>query len=186
MDNFDRIKRKIKSIISGSKIPEDPEHAQNTLEWLLRLKPNADQALQISAFGHDIERAIDRRKVKRQDYPDYDSFKDAHAQNNALILREIMQDYYIQQELIGEVFRIVTRHEIGGDARSELIRDADGVSFFEINLPLFFEREGWKKTMRRCLWGYGRLSRETKHKVQAFVYDNVEINSLIKCVIKER
>ncbi len=37
-------------------MPEDPRHAENTLDWLLKLKPDADEALQIAALGHDIER----------------------------------------------------------------------------------------------------------------------------------
>jgi len=31
-------------------------HFQNTLDWLLNLKPDADEALQIAAYCHDIER----------------------------------------------------------------------------------------------------------------------------------
>jgi hypothetical protein len=37
-------KRRIRAIIAGSKVPEDARHAENTLEWLLRLDPKADQA----------------------------------------------------------------------------------------------------------------------------------------------
>ena len=183
---IDRLKSEIISIISRSNVPEDPAHAHNTLEWLLRFKPDADEALQISALGHDIERAIDTRKVKREDYLDYNEFKNAHAKNSALILSVIMQNYHIEQGLVDEVYRVVSRHETGGDARSDLICDADAVSFLAVNLPFFFEREGWKRTLRRCLWGYERLSKETKRKVQEFIYDNDDINSLINRVIKER
>ena len=34
------------------------------------LKPDADDALKIAALGHDIERAIEERKVRREDYKD--------------------------------------------------------------------------------------------------------------------
>ncbi len=183
---IDQLKSEIISIISRSNVPEDLAHAHNTLEWLLRFKPDADEAMQISALGHDIERAIDTRKVKREDYLDYNAFKNAHAKNSVLILSEIMQNYHLEQDLVDDVFRLVSRHETGGDARSDLICDADAVSFFDVNLPFFFEREGWNRTLRRCLWGYERLSEETKRKVQEFVYDNDDINSLINCVIKER
>ena len=49
MNHIDRLKNEIRSIISGSEVPEDPVHAQNTLEWLLKLKPDADDALKIAA-----------------------------------------------------------------------------------------------------------------------------------------
>ncbi len=38
------------------------------------------------------------------------------------------------------------------------IKDADSLSYFDVNLPLYFERNGWQETQRRCVWGYLRLS----------------------------
>jgi len=68
MDSIECAKRRIRRIIAGSRVPEDPCHAQNTLEWLLRLEAKADQAslyLGLSASlstdkrdrkGHNIRR----------------------------------------------------------------------------------------------------------------------------------
>jgi hypothetical protein len=78
MDNIDYLKRKIEEIIKKSPVSEDPIHSKNTLEWLLKLKPDADEALKIAALGHDIERAIEERKVRREDYKNYDEFKDLY------------------------------------------------------------------------------------------------------------
>ena len=72
MDSIDSAKKKIRLIIAGSRVPEDLLHADNTLEWLLRLDPEADDALQIAALAHDIDRAIEEIKVKRKDFDDYD------------------------------------------------------------------------------------------------------------------
>ncbi|MBW1740811.1 MAG: DUF4202 family protein [Deltaproteobacteria bacterium] len=182
MNSINRLKKKIKIVISKSNVPEDPIHAQNTLDWLLKLKPDADEALQIAAFGHDIERAMEKRKVRREDFTDYDTFKTAHAQNSARILKEIMQDYNVQPDLVDNVFGLVCCHETGGDPRSNLIRDADSLSFFDVNLPLYFEREGWEETLQRCRWGYQRLSLEMKQIIKKFSYDNDEINELVKTV----
>ncbi len=92
MRNFSDLTEAIESVINQSSVTEDSIHSKNTLQWLLRLKPDADEGLQIAALGHDIERAIDERKVKRQDFEDYDAFKHAHARNSASILRELMLD----------------------------------------------------------------------------------------------
>ena len=81
------LKKKIEKII------------KNTLEWLLKLKPDADEALQIAALAHDIERAIEKRKVKRKDYKDYDEFKNAHALNSANISVEITKKCNVSTEL---------------------------------------------------------------------------------------
>ena len=37
MNSIECVKQKIRARIAGSKVPEDPPHAENTLEWLLTL-----------------------------------------------------------------------------------------------------------------------------------------------------
>ena len=159
MNSLERVERRIAEVIAGSTVPEDPEHSRNTLQWLLELDSSADAALRIAALGHDIDRAVEARKVQRADFADYDAFKAAHARNSAAILLEILADCGIEDEaLIREVERLVCVHEVGGDPRSDLLRDADSLSYFDVNLPLYYARNGWEETRRRCVWGYRRLS----------------------------
>ena len=151
-------KREILEAIARSKVPEDFPHAHNTLEWLLKLDPTADQALQIAALSHDIDRAVTERKVLRADFPDFETFKQAHAENSVTLLREILTTHDVEQSVAREACRLVLLHEIGGCPRSDLLKDADSLSYFEVNLPLYFQREGFAETKRRTLWGYSRLS----------------------------
>jgi hypothetical protein len=178
--SIDCTKRRIRAVVTGSTVPEDLRHAENTLDWLLRLKPDADEAIQIAALGHDLERALEARKVKQTDFPDFDDFKAAHARNSAEILRGIMEDCGVPRSMASEVCRLVRRHETGGDPRTDLIKDADSISFFEVNLPLYYMRHSRKEALRRCVWGYRRLSERMRYVVQALSYDNDELNSLLK------
>ncbi len=185
MDKISLVKRKIEEVIEGSSVPEDPIHSKNTLEWLLKLIPDADESLKIAALGHDIERAIEKRKVRRQDYKDYDAFKDAHALNSANILAEIMKACDIEKKIIDEVFFLVRHHETGGTDRVDILKGADSISYFEVNLPLYFVRNNLKETKRRCLWGYQRLSDKGKRIVAGFDYQNKELNALVRVCIEE-
>jgi hypothetical protein len=101
MDSIDCAKQRIREIIAGSRVPEDPRHAENTLKWLFRLEPKADQALQIAALAHDIDRAVETRKVRRTDFNDYDAFKAAYARNGAAILRAILRQVRCGQVCCG-------------------------------------------------------------------------------------
>ncbi|OEU80177.1 MAG: hypothetical protein BA865_12865 [Desulfobacterales bacterium S5133MH4] len=166
--------------MAGSSVPEDARHAENTLDWLLRLQPDADEALQIAALGHDIERALEDRKVKQDDFADYDGFKAAHARNSAEILRKIMGDCGVPQDLTGEVYLLVCRHETGGDPRADLIKDVDSMSFFEVNLPLYYKRHSHEEVLQRCVWGYRRLSERMQQITQTLSYDNAQLNALLK------
>jgi hypothetical protein len=186
MDSIDCAKQRIREIIAGSRVPEDPIHAGNTLEWLLKLDPAADQALQIAAFAHDIERAVETRKVRRADFTDYDAFKAAHARNGAAILREILDRCGVAKSVADEACRLVTLHEVGGDPRSDLLKDADSISYFEVNLPWYYRREGREETKRRCRWGYQRLSARMKAIVKTITHEDESISGLLKEVICEQ
>ena len=185
MNSIECTKQKIRDIVALSTVPEDPAHSRNTLAWLLKLKPDADDALQIAAIGHDIERALTERKILRTDFANFDEFKIAHARNSAELLREIMLECGFQGHIIEDVCRLVCRHETGGDQRADLIRDADSISFFEVNLPLYFKRSSYEETKQRCIWGYKRLSAKAKPHVLTFSYCNRELTVLVNRAIEE-
>ena len=177
INSIARAKQKIRAIISKSSVPEDPIHAENVLEWVLKLKSDANEAMQIAALAHDIDRAGEKRKILRSDFDDYDAFKAAHAENSARILREILNGCHVEQTIIDETCRLVERHETGGDLCSDLLKDADSISFFEVNMPLYFQREGYEETLKRCIWGYQRLSPKMKAICQKMTYSH---HSLVK------
>ena len=163
MEPLAQVRVRISELIAGSAVPEDPRHSTNTLEWLLKFEPDADDALQLAALGHDIDRAVEASKVLRADFFDYDDFKTAHAKHSAEILLEILQQCGVEDRaLADELYRLVCVHEVGGDARSDLLVDADSLSYFDVNLPLYRERNSLEETLRRCVWGYGRLSERAR------------------------
>jgi len=180
MDKITIFKEEILRIIEGSRVPEDPLHARDTLEWLRRLSPDPDQSLEIAALGHDIERALEGRKVRREEFANYEEFKAAHALNSAQILTELMRKLQLEEGLIQEVFLLVRHHESGGGKKVELLREADTLSFFHTNLPLYSARNSWEETRRRCLWGYRKLSARGREIVLTFNYDEERLNRLIR------
>ncbi len=186
MNSTECAKERIRAVIAGSRVPEDLLHAENTLEWLLKLDPDADKALQIAALAHDIDRAIEDQKVRRSDFDDYDAFKAAHAQSGANILREILMECGIARATIDEACRSVALHEAGGDTRSDLLKDADSISFFEVNMPLYYLREGWQETKRRSVWGYQRLSARLKEAVRDIKYEDEALTRLLGEVMNRK
>jgi len=185
MNNIELVKKRIKEIISKSTVPEDPLHSINTLEWLLKIDPNADEALIIAALGHDIDRAIIEGKIMRADFSNYNDFKQAHARNSARILEDIMIEFEVDQNIISDVRILVQNHEIGGNDRTDMLKDADSISYFDTNLPLYFARNVLEETQRRTIWGYKRLSPRMKERLKTFRYDDSRIENLVKSVIFE-
>lgn len=176
-----RIKTDILQILIHSPLREDYEHALNVLQWVNRLKPKADFALRIAAIGHDLERALPERKVQRMNFSSYDDFKRAHAANSAEIVNEILSMYPIAQDVIERICDLVANHEFGkdGDLDLTILKDADSLSFFEINLPYYFHREGEKETYFRMQWGYHRMSEKAKPFLKSFHYEEDILNSFL-------
>jgi len=162
-DPLERVRIRIREVIAGSSVPEDPGHSINTLDWLLKFEPDADEALQLAALGHDIDRAVEASKVLRSNFSDYDEFKANHAKHSAEMLLEILRQCGVEDAALAhELYRLVCAHEVGGDARSDLLMDVDSLSYFDVNLPLYHTRNSRKETLRRCVWGYHRLSERAR------------------------
>jgi hypothetical protein len=64
-----------------------------------------------------------------------------------------------------------------------LLKDADSISFFEINMPLYFQREGYEETLKRCIWGYKRLSPKMKEICQKITYSHYSLVKILKKAI---
>jgi len=185
MDSIDCAKQKIRAAIAASRVPEDPHHADNTLEWLLRLEPDVGEALHLAALAHDLDRAIEEVKVRRADFDDYDAFKAAHARHGAELLRPILTACGVARDMVDEACRLVEAHEVGGDPDADLLKDADSISYFDVNLPLYYEREGWAETKRRSLWGYQRLSARARNIVAKISHEEEVLARLLREVISE-
>jgi hypothetical protein len=177
-----RIKNEILQVLSHSASPEDYDHALNVLEWVNRLKPDADFPLWIASLGHDIERALPEQKVQRMHFPSYDDFKRAHAANSAKIVDEILSTYPIARDVIERVHYLIANHEFGieGDLDLTILKDADSLSFFEINLPYYLHREGEKETYLRMQWGYNRMSESAKGFLKTFCNGEDILNDFLQ------
>ncbi|MCH7495123.1 MAG: DUF4202 family protein [Candidatus Marinimicrobia bacterium] len=166
-------------------MPEDLLHAKNTLVWLLRIDPRASQALRIAAFAHDVERAFECKKIHRMDFNDFDVFKASHASNSSKILMEILTECDIHRAISLEACSLVLLHETGGNANADLLMNVDSISYFDVNLPLYYQREGWAETKRRSVWGYQRLSPRGKGIVNKIKYAEEILTGMLYEVIDQ-
>ena len=162
-------------------MPEDLRHAKNVRKWVKTILPAARPEVLVAALAHDIERALPDRKVHRRDFADYDAFKTAHAENSAKIAREILDRYPLAESFKSRVTFLIRHHEFGlaGDAEVEALKDADAISFFDVNLPLYFRRSPPAEVLFRMQWGYRRLSQSGRNIVGKFRYEEPELNALL-------
>jgi hypothetical protein len=137
----------------------DWEHAIDVWQWTLRLDPGAPLEVQVAALFHDVERLrseADRRIEHLA--PDYQSFKDQHAETGAELVRTLLRSIDAPDELADRAARLIERHERRGRGDLQLLNDADSLSFFSLNSPGFLAYFGSEHTARKVRYTLGRMS----------------------------
>jgi len=168
MPDIKELKQEIENVISNSPVVTDLAHARSTVKWLLRLEPNADEAQQIAALAHDIERGLRDSIVQpglKEGYENYKEYKRIHAEKSAKIISDILERYEFNKTFVKKVSHLVSNHESGGDPKTDLLMDADSLSFFEENLELYFEKYGEEATRKKIAFMYERMSEPAKQFV---------------------
>lgn len=164
---------------------KDPTHSKLTLEWILKLKPDADEALQIAALSHDIDRAIEKRRVKKENFKDYENYKRGHAKESAKIICEILEKHDFDNNFIKKVKFLIENHETGGSEEVDILKEADSLTFFNWDIYFYLKDKGTEKTKEKIRFMYERLSEKAKKLVNQIKFKNKEIADLFKEAISE-
>lgn len=183
---FELLQKEIESMLPQSPLDFELPHARRVLQWVLKLKPDADEALQIAALAHDMERAITGITEKDlQDYTKINEFKKEHAARSAHYITQILTQHHYPLETIEKVRHLVENHECGGDAETNILMDADSLAYFDYNIPSYLKRNGRERAQEKIKFMYSRLSAEAKKLVWQIPFDDQAIAQLVKNAISE-
>jgi hypothetical protein len=157
-------------------------HLIRTVFWLKEIYPQADEAIEIAALGHDIERAFPLREneveVKNNETWDSQEYLLWHGKRSAEFLGKFLRDNRADEELIKKVEDLVAFHEVGGDAEKDAIKDADSISFLENNVDEFIKRGDSSESIKLKIdYMYNRIDSE-KAKEFAKPFYNMAVEKL--------
>lgn len=158
---------------------EKKEHFERTIYWLKQLKSDADEAMQIAAYAHGIERAFARPSMefwKTHELNDPDYLK-RHQENGAKIISKFLKEQNYSEEETKRVAEMVRLHEVGGTSEADLIKDADSISYFEVNAPRHIEKFGKplgkEKLRKKYDFMFNRISSSRAKKIAEPMYKKV-------------
>ncbi len=180
---FDAILARHAALHDRSKplVRADHDHALDVWQWLLRLAPDASEALQIAALFHDIERLRSEAERRVEQHAgDYLAFKLQHAADGAEMTRAALSDLGLASELLARAAALVAVHEQpGADRDLALLNEADALSFFALNSPGFLAYFGPEHTVKKVRYTLARMRSEAAHAVLAEVRLEPEIAGMI-------
>ncbi len=162
---YDQVEKFVIESFNKAGDTHSAKHLQRTVYWIKQLKPDADEALLVSAVVHDIERGIRNNQ-------DYSAIKDKgfksdehlshHQEEGAKIISEFLQSIGAESDFIERVKMLVSKHEVGGNDEQNLLKDADSISFFENNIDHFLTNKvletGKDKVKEKFIWMYERIT----------------------------
>lgn len=181
-DKIQELEQKLKKIMYPTK---ELAHGEDTLEWLLKIDPQAEWQIKIAALAHDIERAVpdipDMTPPKhiRAEQESYDTYKQHHAKRSAIIVKHIMSVFGFEQSDIDRISNAIEKHEVGGDADSDLVRDADSIRWFDLGHENYIDKYGLDGAKEKGWWMYKRATEKTKKLIDSLKY-NQEVREFIK------
>lgn len=180
MDWYNKVEQFVKDSFIKAHNPGDIKHFERTVYWLKQLKPDADEALCIAAFAHDTERAFRETSTHPMAGKSLKGFRDEqflayHQNKGAEIISDFLKEQKAPQELIDRVFRLISKHEVGGDEDQNLLKDADSVSYFENQIEHFLTVKagevGKEKVKEKFRWMFERISFEKAKDIARPMYE---------------
>lgn len=179
MNKFDLVLEEIKAITKNAADQTEYSHLYSVWQWVLKLKPDADIALQLAALGHDIDRSIEDIKKRREDFAIYDEYKKEHALLSAQIMCDILQKHGFDEATIVKVKYLIENHEVGGEGDVEILKEADSITYFN-NLSHYRQMHTREQTIDKIRFMYDRLNEKAKSVVNQIDLKDDELTELFK------
>jgi len=129
MENKDLLNKTIEHVdkLFGKKDP----HFVRALHWTLQLFPDASLDIQIAAYAHDVERALNEYNWGAF-LLDAEVLK-KHQEDGSREIHDFLLKEGADPDLALRVKDIIEKHEIGGSYEQNILKDADSISYFETN-----------------------------------------------------
>lgn len=134
----------------------------------------------IAAIAHDIERARrikeyeERFKQSEKGFMDQGHMK-YHQDKGAEVISDFLREQGAGVEFIDRVASLISRHEVGGSDDQNILKDADSISYFEVNAGRFIKKHlknvGKEKIRKKFDWMFNRITSENAHEIARPFYE---------------
>ena len=126
--------------LEGQEYPRELWYARELTRWVLRLQPNASEALRLAARCQHLE----RWKIPRSDFPagrlGYLKWRKNLAQFHASRAEEILRAVHYSDEVVQRVRELNLKQDILHDPETQVLEDALCLVFLESQFDKFSEK----------------------------------------------
>ncbi len=130
---------------------------------------SACDALLVASLMHDIERSFikDKEAYEKMYCTKKDGFRNKrfleyHQKQSAEITSRFLSENSIDKSFTEKVYKMIRNHETGGDFETNILKDADSLSFFETYIDFFLtiqvKRTSEETVKSKLDWTYNRIT----------------------------
>jgi hypothetical protein len=161
-------------VVEGRAQPRELVYAQRLTAWVLRLRPEASEALQLAARCQHLCRWM----IPRETYPltraGYlrwrEDLKRFHADRAGAILREVGYP----DEVVQRVRALNLKRDVGQDAECQTLEDALCLVFLQFQLAELVRKTEEPKVVNALQKAWRKMSRSAQAEALALRYPPIE------------
>jgi hypothetical protein len=175
MTLLNETKKYVASIFEPGQIP----HFERTLYWVKQLRPGVDEAIQIAAYAHDVGRASQGFKDFQQQMIIAEKTDEIakkadiyHQEEGERMIQAFLSKHTKDQKFIDKVGFLVRNHEDGGTTDSDLVKDADSLSYFDTNVHKHLKMYPKNLATKKFNYMYNRISSKKAKSLAKPIYEN--------------
>jgi Domain of unknown function (DUF4202) len=166
LKEFDRVNRRDprRQTVNRKSQPREFIFARTVYAWVERLDPSASEAVRLAARSHTLRRWEIPRDRYRMDTVGYHEWRTVTAAHSAEAAAAVLKRAGYAEAAIREIRRLITGARHPQDPDTQLLEDADCLSFLEIKLAGYMTR--WDEAkIRRILEGtWSKMSPAARHR----------------------
>ena len=183
----DKVLREIHECLKNCEYADVAVHAVVTRATLLKdiCNGDADNNMEIAALGYCIERASADTRVPVVDHKDYLSYKAHCSVKSAEIVMGIMKECGASQEAMEDVCSLITNTFSGGCKRSQHLRDAEAISYFDVIAQMYIEKFP-TEVKKRCIVEHGRLSENGCNHIKKIFFFRDDVKAVLQDLLDDK
>jgi hypothetical protein len=145
-------------LVDGVSVPRELLYARRLSEWVLKLEPNASEALRLAARSQHIRRWEVPRSSFPMDRAGYHRWKNRLKEFHADISGAILRELGFEEELISRVKMLNLKKEFPQDPESQTMEDALCLVFLEFQLAELAAKTDREKMINALRKSWAKMS----------------------------
>lgn len=175
-----------RDLVDGVEHPRELLYARRLTDWVLRLQPEASEALRLAARCQHLRRWESPRNNHPMDRAGYlrwrADLKKFHAAQSGAILREISHVGY-GEEMIDRVQALNLKKDLGKDPDCQVLEDALCLVFLQYQLAEFVAKTHDEKVIKILKKTWAKMSEQGRAEALQLSYGEREL-ALVKAALE--